>query len=82
MVRKEGNEFIFYEIKTYNHLRKNIREALGQLLEYAYWTRNKKIKEIVIVSDRQLDKTAKDYLSFLKESFGIPISYLQQNISQ
>lgn len=80
MVKKEGRQYILYEIKTYNQLRKNIREAIGQLLEYAYWTRNKKIKEIVIVSEKVLDKKAEEYLQFLQVNFRIPISYLCQKI--
>lgn len=81
MVRKDGNSYVFYEIKTYNQLKKNIREAFGQLFEYAYWTRNKNVKEIVIVSDKKIENEAADYLSFLKKTFKIPISYLQQKIS-
>jgi hypothetical protein len=80
MVRKDGDKYVFYEIKTYNQLKKNIREAFGQLLEYAYWTRNKTIKEIVIVSDKKIEKEASEYLSFIKKTFKIPISYMQQKI--
>jgi hypothetical protein len=80
MVRKDGNKYVFYEIKTYNQLRKNIREALGQLLEYAFWNRNKAVKEIIIVSDKKLDNEAFEYLSCLNQTFNIPISYLQQII--
>lgn len=75
MVRKSGDKYILYEIKTYNQLRKNIREALGQLLEYAYWDCSKKIKEIVIVSDKNIEKTANEYLQYLNKFFKMPISY-------
>lgn len=80
MVRKSGNKYVLYEIKTYNQLRKNIREAIGQLLEYAYWNCAHEIKEIVIVSDKPIDTVAFNYLNFLKTQFNIPISYLQQVI--
>lgn len=80
MVRKEGQEYILYEIKTYTQLRKNIREAIGQLLEYAYWTRNKKIKEIVIVSEKTIDKKAKEYIDFLRSQFNMPIFYMSQKV--
>lgn len=81
MVKRAGNHYVLYEIKTYNQLRKNIREAIGQLLEYAYWKRDKKIKELVIVSDRKLNKETMDYLNYLKQTFGLPVSYLQKTAS-
>jgi hypothetical protein len=80
MVRKVGQKYVLYEIKTYNQLRKNIREATGQLLEYAYWARTHEIEEIVIVTEHAIDKTAFEYLDFLKKNFKIPINYLQQSI--
>ena len=80
MVKVEGNQYVLYEIKTYTQLRKNIREAIGQLMEYAFWTRNKKIKELVIVSEKTLDKKAGEYLAFLRKNFSLQISYLQQEI--
>jgi hypothetical protein len=80
MVKKEGDQYTLFEIKTYTQLRKNIREATGQLLEYAFWTRNKKIKEITIVSEKKLDKKAEDYLNLLQNNFKLPLSYLHQKI--
>lgn len=80
IVKKVGDHYVLYEIKTYNQLRKNIREAIGQLLEYAYWRRDKKVKEIIIVSDRALEKEATEYLNYLKQMFKLPISYLRQTI--
>lgn len=69
MVCKTGNKFILYEIKTYNDLRKNIREALGQLLEYAYWHTDIPVKELVIVTQQRLDIKAEAYLNHLHENF-------------
>lgn len=38
VVQRE-NEYWFYEIKTSQSLRACLREAIGQLLEYAFWPR-------------------------------------------
>ena len=37
VVRLKGGSFVFYEIKTSYSVRLNIRQAIGQLLEYAYY---------------------------------------------
>jgi hypothetical protein len=80
MVRREGDTFTFYEIKTYNSLRKNIREALGQLLEYAYWCENRKVKQLIIVSDQAPSKEALAYLAAIRNRFKLPLYYQQMNL--
>jgi hypothetical protein len=37
LVVRTGEGYEFYEIKTYGSARACIREAIGQLLEYAMW---------------------------------------------
>jgi hypothetical protein len=81
MVRKLKNSFVFYEIKTYRDIRKNVREAFGQLMEYAYWKCNKKIVSMIIVSDSLPDENLKGYFKFLRSNFKIPVFYQQFNLS-
>ena len=76
VVRDRDDSFIFYEIKTYNSPIKSVREAIGQLMEYAYWPNKIKAKELVIVTQKhqRLDEM-KTYMEWLRRNFSIPIYY-------
>lgn len=67
----------FYEIKTGRSVRSNIRQAIPQLLEYAYWPDGKRADELVIVSHLPITKAAERYLVYLRERFELPIFYRQ-----
>lgn len=82
MVRKENEGFVFYEIKTFKELRRNIREAFGQLMEYSYWASHKLAKEMVIVSDKKITREVMNYLKFLRDNFSIPIYYQQFDLKK
>jgi len=75
VVRKE-EELIFYEIKSYACLRTSIREAIGQLMEYALWTNNKKSNKLIVVS-QPLDgfENARVYFKHLRDTFNLPLYY-------
>ena len=75
VVRDADKKFIFYEIKTTYSVRLCIREAVGQLLEYAFFSKNANAKKLIVVSPNKITPTAKDYLNRLRELFGIPIYY-------
>lgn len=65
----------FYEIKTSASVRTNIRQAIPQLLEYAYWPAERRAQELVIVSHKALTNSGRRYLKHLRENFGLPLSY-------
>lgn len=76
VVRKpEG--FWFYEIKTASTARACIRQALGQLLEYAFWPGNKTAARIVVAGEPPLDTEGQAYLDALARDFRLPLNYLQ-----
>ena len=78
VVVKKNSEFTFYEIKTSHNVRLCIREALGQLLEYAYFPPPpgaNRATQLVIVSSNVLTPEAECYLTMLRERFGLPIHY-------
>lgn len=77
VVVKDGDEFIFYEVKVASNLKKAIREALGQLMEYSYYGAKKLAKKLVIVSNYKLDGKNATYLDFLRKEFGLPLEYKQ-----
>jgi len=76
LVVKHQDEFIFYEIKSYNSSRTSIREALGQLLEYCSWINTKNATKLVVVSQLLGDtEDAKIYIKHIRDTFGIPIYF-------
>lgn len=70
---------ILFEIKSDYSPRKVMRLAIGQLLEYAYYPgrEDERELELVMVGRADLDKSGKEYLKRLQESFGLPLGYRQ-----
>ena len=70
----------FYEIKTADSVKGCIRQAIPQLLEYAYWqTADQAVDKLIIVGPPPLTPDAEAYLERLRTSFSIPIYYQQLN---
>ncbi len=82
LVVRYGSEFWFYEIKTGLSARGCIREALAQLLEYAYWPGATEASRLIIVGEPALDADAESYLALLRERFLLPLYYQQINVEQ
>jgi hypothetical protein len=76
-VVSHNGKFRFYEIKTAKSPRACIREALGQLLEYAFWPGSQEASPLTVVGETALDKDGAEYLRRLKERFSLPIQYEQ-----
>ena len=75
VVRESDGGFVFYEIKTSDSIIICIREALGQLLEYAYYPNINNAKKMIIVSPNPATADAQLYLKGLRDRFVIPIYY-------
>ena len=76
VVRNNEDSYIFYEIKTSHEPRFCIREAIGQLLEYGFWSDDgQEPTSLVIVGPRPVDEQGKKYLRFLREKFSLPVTY-------
>ena len=74
MVRtKEG--FVIYELKKCLSPRECIREALGQLCEYAKWPESPPVIELVVVGRTPIDRHAEKYVASLREDYRLPIRY-------
>jgi hypothetical protein len=66
----------FYEIKTAPLAKACIRQAIPQLLEYAYWDCDSdKADRLIIVGPVAITQDARAYLDFLRKKFSIPIYY-------
>jgi hypothetical protein len=74
-----GGGMIFYETKTRGSACGCIREALGQLLEYAYWPGAEAADQLIIVGEPRLDVKARTYLEALLREFVLTIDYKSFN---
>ncbi len=74
---KEVQEYVYYEIKTYDSLRLSIREALGQILEYAMWPDKNNAAKFVIITQPcpNEEEMAKKYFENLRKLLKINIYY-------
>ena len=67
IVLRIKDEYVFYELKTDETVKRCIRGALSQLMEYSYWGHGKgKAKKLIIVSSLKTNSNARAYLEFLK----------------
>ncbi len=72
-----ADRIILYEIKSDLRPLTVIREALGQILEYAFHPSRSHAKtvELVIVGRKPLDTLDAEYLQTLVQQFSLPLSY-------
>jgi len=80
VVRERNGLKIFYEIKAYNSIKSCIREALGQLLEYAYWPDNDNAGVMIIVGIRPMTEDSRLYLKKLRDKYNLPLYYQQFDV--
>lgn len=76
-VVKTPRGYLIYEIKPHQSPRACIRDALGQLLEYAHWKNEFEAIEFCVVGPKKLDADAREYLDLLRSLYQLPIRYLQ-----
>ena len=72
-----GSEIWLFEVKTAPTVRRCIREALGQLLEYALWPGAVSPSRLVVVGEPAMNGDAVMYLEKLNSSLPIQLSYRQ-----
>ncbi len=70
----QSGQYDFFEIKPALLARHAIREALPQLLEYAYRRGGVVAQRLVVVSQARLDSDSNDFLTVLRNK-GLPIFY-------
>lgn len=78
----EGDgRIVYYEVKTAATARGCIREALGQLLEYAHWPGVEPVHKLVVASDRPLDDNAAAWLRELGDRYGLALRYFEVDLA-
>ena len=77
LVVRQGSGYWFYEIKTSVSPRACIREAIGQLLEYAFWPGSQEANRLIVVGETAADADVQEYCRRLNKRFSLPIQYQQ-----
>lgn len=75
LVACRNGELEFYEVKTGTNVKQCVRDALGQLLEYAYRPPAIRPKRLFVAGEPVLDPVTQEYLRCLREELDIPIDY-------
>lgn len=75
VVKKSEDSYNFYEVKTGSSAKSSIRQAIGQLFEYAFWNNSNFKVDMIIAGEFEIDKTTLDYIDYLRSNFNIPIMY-------
>jgi hypothetical protein len=75
VVVKQRDGYWFYEIKTADSARACLREALGQLIEYAFWPSGTRVvSRLIVVGEAVMDSDCEKYLHLLQKCFSLPSS--------
>lgn len=77
VAKTESNNFIFFEIKTAPNARLCIRQALGQLMEYAFFPTCENAEKLIVVGTSPKTEQIGWYINNLNKKFNINIDYLQ-----
>jgi len=77
VVVKDNEKYYFYEIKSAPTARECIRQAIGQLFDYAYWPGQKNADKLFIVGEEKLEPNMELYLKYLNTNFNIGIEYIR-----
>jgi len=81
IVIHNGENYIFYEVKTGGTLKKCIREAFGQLMEYSIWGGESRAETLVILTPHKVTDVAKGYVKYIRDNYGIEIYCQRYNES-
>ena len=71
----DENGCTFFEIKMDPTVRRCIRSALGQLLEYAHYPEENRAGRLIVVGDVPPSDDDRVYVSLLREKYRLPIYY-------
>lgn len=75
LVVKNQDSYDLYEIKTNQEVRICIREAMGQIIDYAFFECKDKIGKMTIVGPTQISQEASEYLKNIRNKHNLPIYY-------
>ncbi|WP_028453017.1 hypothetical protein [Chitinilyticum aquatile] len=77
---RSSDGYVFYELKTANTSKQCIREALAQLMEYAYYPDESRASRLIVVGPVNISHESKKYLENLRRKFLLPIYYIKYDL--
>lgn len=75
VIEDANNTYTIIEVKTSLNLRFNVRDALGQLLDYACWYADIPVKRFVIVSPEKIDSRHGEYFARIQAVLSLELHY-------
>ncbi|MBC8753569.1 hypothetical protein H2O64_02725 [Kordia sp. YSTF-M3] len=72
---KSEDEYILFEVKTTNSVLTNIRQALGQIIEYALLDTSLNVNKLIIIGPAIPNERDLVYFQNLKEQLKLPLQY-------
>lgn len=75
VTKQSETSITIYEVKTSSSGRRNIRDAIAQLLDYALHT-SMEVEKLIIVSPSSLNTKEVQFLEGLKKKINYPLEYL------
>lgn len=79
-IKGEGT-WHYFEFKTFS-AKRCIREALGQILEYAHYPSKMRAQKLFIIGPEKPDEQDIAYMKFLRETYHLPIWYRWYSFEQ
>lgn len=79
LVVKNKDSYDLYEVKTSQEVRTCIREAMGQIIDYAFFECEDKVGKMTIVGQTQISQEAAEYLENIRIKHNLPIYYESVN---
>jgi hypothetical protein len=77
LVTEHGQDLWFWEIKTADSVRQCLREAIGQLLEYAFWPGATRPARLIVVGERPPTADSETYVTTLNAHLPVQLEYRQ-----
>lgn len=77
VVAHDDGSYTIFEVKTSVNIRLNVREGLGQLLDYACWYPSIKIRGLVLVSPQKMKGSNIDYFKRIQQNISMETHYWQ-----
>ncbi|MEC3888898.1 hypothetical protein [Xanthomonas campestris] len=77
VVRFPDGKLWLYEVKISDTAIAVVREAMGQLLEYAFRPKGLNASKLIVVGEPELDEGTERYLDRLRSDFNLSIEYQQ-----
>lgn len=74
------NEIILYEVKSSLYAGECIREALGQIMSYAYADKDIRQKRLVIAGRNEPNQDEENFIKYIKKNLKLDFSYEVINI--